>query len=400
MSSVSQPLRHSLYQFPRAFWVLVGATFVTRFGVFVFPFLTLFLTRRGFTATDAGLAVGAYSAGGFGAAIVGGWMADRLGRNVTMALASLVGAACMLAFSQAESFPWLIALALLTGFISEAGNPASSALVQDLIPAEHRVNAYAVLRMAINLGWSAGPAAAGFLAAHSFFWLFIGDAGTSAFFGFVALFCLPKGRPTPKHESGWGFALRDMMTNRGFLALAASQVFLAMTFRQLNTTYTLHFDRCGHDLVTLGLLQSLNGVIIVACELALLAATRAWPLRYSMGLGYFIMGACYLLFFFGNTVVIFAAIMVVFTIGEMMAFSRQSAYLSELAPDNMRGRYGGFMSFSWCIGSSSSSVLGLPLYEACPNAVWVLCAALGLASFGCLLVKPNRATASGVERRL
>jgi len=107
MFSVSQPLRHSLSTFPRAFWVLVGATFVTRFGVFVLPFLTLFLTRRGFSAADAGLVAGAYSVGGFGAAFLGGWMADRIGRNLSMAFASLTGAACMLAFSQAESLPWL-----------------------------------------------------------------------------------------------------------------------------------------------------------------------------------------------------------------------------------------------------------------------------------------------------
>jgi len=262
------------------------------------------------------------------------------------------------------------------------------------------MNAYAVLRMAVNLGWSLGPAVAGFLAQHSFFWLFVGDAGASAFFGLVALFYLPQGRAAPKHQSGWGFALRDMLGNRGFLALAASQVLFAMTFRQLNTAYTLHFDRAHHPLDTLGLIQSLNGVMIVTLELAFLAMTRAWPMRRSIGLGYFIMGSCYLLFFLGNSVAVFTAIIVVFTIGEMITFSRQSTYISELAPDNMRGRYNGFLSFSWRLGSSSAAVFGLPLYEANPAALWSLCAVLGLASAVCMLVKPNLTTKSGIQRRI
>jgi len=61
-----------LHLLPRPFWVLVEATFVNRFGVFVVPFLALVITRNGNTAAQAGLAVAAYSLGGFGAA----WIAS------------------------------------------------------------------------------------------------------------------------------------------------------------------------------------------------------------------------------------------------------------------------------------------------------------------------------------
>jgi MFS family permease len=167
---------------------------VTKFGVFVIPFLTLFATRKGFSEGDAGLAAGAYSVGSFGAAILGGWFADRIGRNVSMAFASLAGAGCMLAFSQAETLTWMISLALLTGLVQESGNPATSALIQDLIPPEHRVNAYAVLRFAVNLGWSLGPACAGWLAEHSFTWLFLGSS--------LCLLCPKVILPRPEKPAG------------------------------------------------------------------------------------------------------------------------------------------------------------------------------------------------------
>ena len=102
---------HDIRLLPRPFWVLVGATFVNRFGIFVWPFLTLYITRSGHSATQASWAVAAYSGGGFFAALLGGWLADRLGRNVTLALSALGGAACMLLLSQAQDWRWLSVIA-------------------------------------------------------------------------------------------------------------------------------------------------------------------------------------------------------------------------------------------------------------------------------------------------
>lgn len=384
------PFSHSLRSFPRAFWILAGATFVNKFGVFVVPFLTLFITRKGFSAGDAGLAAGAYSVGSFGAAMLGGWLADRIGRNKTMAFASLTGACCMLGFSQAEALPWLVTLSLLTGFINESGNPATMALVQDIIPLEHRVNAYAVLRFATNLGWSLGPATAGFLAEHSFLWIFVGDAATSAFFGVVALLFLPRGNPAPRERAGWGIALRHIFANRAFLALAAAQVFLAFNFRQMNTSFPLHFDRAGHALRLYGWIQALNGIMICTMELALLTITRSGSTRKFLALGYAVLGSCYTIFFLGDGLAVFTLVMIVFTFGEMFAFSRQPAYVSELAHTEMRGRYSGFMSLSWCIGSSTSAALGLRLYGWNPHAVWLLCAAFGALAAACVMLGSGR----------
>ena len=114
--------------------VLVGPTFVNRFGVFVLPFLALFITRNGNTPAQAGYAVAAYSLGGFGAAWLGGWLADRLGRNVTMGISSLAGAVCMLAMSQAVDWRALALLAFTTGATNVAGHPADAALEHDRVP--------------------------------------------------------------------------------------------------------------------------------------------------------------------------------------------------------------------------------------------------------------------------
>lgn len=375
MSLLSQ-----LHLLPRPFWVLVGATFVNRFGVFVVPFLTLFITRNGNTAAQAGLAAAAYSLGGFAAAWIGGWMADRLGRNVTMAVSSLAGAVCMIAMSQAVDWRALAALAFLTGTITEAGHPASAALVQDIVPPEHRVIAFAVQRFAVNLAWSLGPATAGFLAEHSFFWLFAVDAATSVVFGIIAWVFLPRGRKTAREHAGWGHAWQSIRTNHAFLALFGSCVCIAWIFRQTNTTFPLHFERNGLPLHYCGLVLALNGVIICLMEVPLAAGLRHWPVKQVLALGYILMGASFLIFLVSGSLTAFVAMMVLFTFGEMSAFSRQQAYSASLAPDDMRGRYVGFLSFAWCAGNTASSALGMPLYDHHPVILWTINAVLGIVA--------------------
>jgi hypothetical protein len=68
----------------------------------------------------------------------------------------------------------------------------------------------------------------------------------------------------------------------------------------------------------------------------------------------------------------------------MFAFSRQSAYIATLSHEEMRGRYAGFLSLSWCIGSSTGAALGLRLYGWDPGALWILCAVFGIVAAGCV----------------
>ena len=157
-------LLSSLRALPRPAWIIFFGTFLNKFGTFVVPFLTLYLTNQGYTVTDAGIAVGAYGVGGLFASLLGGYLADKLGRRQTIVLSMFLGAAMMMLLSQAKSLPLIIGLTALTGLASEFYRPASNALLADLVPPDQRVTAFATLRMAFNAGFAFGPATAGLLA--------------------------------------------------------------------------------------------------------------------------------------------------------------------------------------------------------------------------------------------
>src|SRR6058998_3322037 len=107
MTQSNAGLIASLKTLPRAAWVLFLGTFLNKFGTFVIPFLALYLTRQGYSITQAGLALGAYGAGHLIASAIGGQLADTIGRRNTIVLSMVSAAICMMLLSQARSYPVL-----------------------------------------------------------------------------------------------------------------------------------------------------------------------------------------------------------------------------------------------------------------------------------------------------
>src|SRR5262249_34054131 len=268
-----------LRTFPPAAWILFGGVFVNRFGTFVVPFLVVYLTRLGYSAAQAGIALGAYGAGHVIASSLGGHLADRIGRRNTIVLSMFGSAAAMLALSQARSFGAVIAITFVAAATGELYRPASHALIGDLIEPEYRVLAFGLYRFAVNLGFAAGPAAAGFLAERSFFYVFLGDALTSAAYGVIALFALPHGlRSDPKSERA-GEALRLAARDVPFLFFLLATLCYGLVEMQTLSTFALYVTGTGFSTRLYGMLLSLNGVLIIAFELAITNWTQRMPPR-------------------------------------------------------------------------------------------------------------------------
>src|SRR5947207_8610392 len=193
MNETQPSLRESLRALPAGAWILFFGTFLNKFGTFVLPFLAIYMTGLGYTASQAGLAFASYGIGTLGACMLGGLLADRLGRRKTIVLSMFSVAFAMVGLSQARSLSMIILFSCIAGLTGELYRPASNALLADLVPAGQRVTAYAAYRMAFNAGWAFGPATAGLLAKKSYIWLFVGDAATSVLYGIVALLALPTG---------------------------------------------------------------------------------------------------------------------------------------------------------------------------------------------------------------
>jgi len=379
----------SLRTLPRPVWILFAGTFINKFGAFVVPFLTIYLTRQGYTVGQAALAVGAYGVGNLAAAILGGHLADKLGRRKTIVFSMFSGAIAMLLLSQARTLPAIILLTALVGLVGELYRPACSALLADLIPPGQRVTAFAMYRVAFNAGFAFGPAMAGFLAAHGFFWLFAGDALTSLLFGLVALFALPHGPRRSHRDATWAEALTVLRHDRRLHQVLLANLAIGLVFFQIASTFSLHVTQLGFSTAVYGAIFSLNGALVMVCELPLTTISRRFAARHVMALGYVLVGIGFGLNALAGGIPALALCMVIVTFGEMLTMPVSAAFVADLAPAHMRGRYLGASGLTWSFALIVGPGLGLKLYAFSTAIYWLACGGLGLLAAAIILVRPK-----------
>ena len=380
----------ALRSLPRPAWVLFAGTFVNRFGTFVMPFLAIYLSRSGYSARQVGLAISAYGGGHIVASMLGGHLADRIGRRQTIAISMLGSAVMMMALSQARGFFPILACTFVLGAVGELYRPAAAALLGDLVAPEQRVAAFGMYRFAINLGFAAGPATAGLLADRSFFWIFAVDAATSLAFGVVAFFALPHGIRSARSEEAPAEALRAALGDRRFVLFLAATLCVTWIEFQLHSTLPLYIQSIGHSAATYGMLLSLNGVMIVLFELALVAWTQRFHPQTMIALGYALTGIGIALMGVGSTVWFLAFTVMIWTAGEMVFAPVTGAYVTGLAPERYRGRYMGLWHLMWSAGMLLGPAMGTLLFAYSPPLLWGACLVMGLVAAGLSLVGRSR----------
>lgn len=381
--------RDQLRTLPPAVWILLGGTFINRVGQFVMPFLVIYLTHIGYSTAKAGLALGAYGFGHVVASSMGGHLADRIGRRNTIVLSMFGTAAAMMALSQARAYGWIVVLTAITAAFGELYRPASHALLADLMPADQRVFSFAIYRFAINLGVAAGPAMAGFLAEHSFFYLFAGDALTSVIYGIIAVFALPQGLKTYEKGERMGEALRIAARDRRFMLFLLATLMAALVDMQMGSTFALHVTTIGFAPHVYGMLISLNALLVITCELVIINATQRLSPRPVIALGYLLWGLGFSLTGIAHTIPLLAWTVVIWTFGEMVSSPLIAAYVAQIAPERYRGRYMGLFVTAWSVALCIGPPLGTFVFERNPAALWAGCGVLGLLS-AALLYTPQR----------
>jgi MFS family permease len=266
----------------------------------------------------------------------------------------------------------------LAGLTGELYRPASSALLADLVPAGQRVTAFAAYRMALNAGFAFGPATAGLLAKKSFLWLFVGDAASSVLFGLVAWFALPAGLRGTRAESTLRETLQVLRNDRRFLQVLCGVLAMALVFVQAFSTMSLEITRHGFSPAVYGMVISLNGVLIVLCELPLTTITKRFPARRMMALGFLLIGLGFASNGLTRTLPLLAFTTALFTLGEMIAMPISSAYVADLAPAHQRGLYMGTYGMTWSVAFVCGPGLGLLLFSVNPLALWLTCGVFGI----------------------
>jgi MFS family permease len=387
-------LRKTYLEFPSKFWVLVGATFIDRVGgTMVFPFFALYVTQRfSVGMTQAGALLAIFSVAGFFGNMVGGALADKVGRRAMLLFGLVFSAASSVSMGLANSLALMTFLAAVVGLLSDVAGPAQNAMVADLLPEGQRAEGYGILRVAGNLAWIFGPTIAGLLAARSYLLLFVMDAITSLITATIVFRLIPETRPGPSEEApqeSLGHTFRGyikVLADGGFVAFLLASVLMNLVYIQLYSTLSV-FLRDVHNISTqgYGFLMSLNASLVVVAQFWVTRRTRRYPELFMMALGSALYMIGFSMFGLVSTFFMFGVSMLIVTTGEMVAIPVAQALAAKFAPQEMRGRYMAIFSISWGIPAAIGPwAAGLILDNYNPNMVWYLggaLAALGSLAF-------------------
>lgn len=390
---------------PREIWILVAATFVNRTGTMVLPFLVLYLTEtEHVSGGKAALSLTTYGIASLLVMPLAGWLTDRAGALAVMRGSMICTGVLLLLFPLAHHFAAILSLTFLFAMLNESMRPSSLALVSELVGPERRKSAFAVSRLAINLGMSIGPAIGGVLAAISFQWLFVANGITSLLGGAVLMLAWPKAPRMKTGELQWEDAgdLGREIEAEGPLLLPASHpaadlrafrnsqmlYFLAalipvqLVFFQFTSTLPLFLVRhLGMPEAIYGTIFTVNTLIIVALEVPLNTAMERWPHGRALALG----AMLYALGFGSYALVtrtwgVFAAV-VIWTFGEMVLMPASSAYAAEIAPPERRGEYMGLYTMSFSVAFATGPWMGATTLERWgQKVVWSAAFLFGSAS--------------------
>jgi predicted MFS family arabinose efflux permease len=414
---------------PRPVWVLFGATLVNRCGTMVLPFMVLYLTRSlGLPPRRAALALAAYGLGAVLTAPVSGRLADRIGARRVI-VASLLGSATLLSiFPLAHTLRSILILTFIWSMLGEAVRPASLAWMSDLVPPDRRRAGFALTRLAVNLGMSLGPAVAGFVVQFSFTAIFILDAATSLAAAALLLIATrgvaggdargatatapgpDAGPPAPPAEAevapnaptadapaavataavatipAAAGPAPDRRAHRDprFLFFLAAILPAQVVFFQHTAVLPLFLTRdLGLAEAAYGLMFTINTMLVIFVEVPLNSATSRWSHRQSLALGALLVGAG-----FGGLSIVHgfpgvAAMVVVWTFGEMILLPGSAAFVADASPPARRGEYLGLYSMSFSIAFAIAPWLGAQAMENLgTRAVWVAACACGVLSAG------------------
>ncbi|MGI8334124.1 MFS transporter [Actinomadura scrupuli] len=375
---------------PRPFWVLWTGSLINRLGTMVEPFMAFYLVGvRGLSVPATGAVMAMFGAGSVFSQVIGGALADRIGRRPTLTLGTLASAAAMVALGYVSSLPALIAVVFALGLTVDMYRPAAQALVADLVPAADRTRAYGLLFWAVNLGFAAAMVAGGTLAGAGFHWLFWIDALTFVVFGLLVWRAVPEtraARPPGGDPGGFGDVLRD----RVMVAFAALALVYHFVYLQAFTTLPLAIKVDGLPPAAYGTAMALNGIVIIVVQP--LVGARLGRLDHSrvLAAGTLVVGLG-----FGLTALAaasalgYAATVLVWTLGEIVVAAVSGAVVAALAPAHLRGRYSGLYGTSWSVGGLLAPAGGTWLLSAGAPALWLTCAGLcAAAACGQLLLAP------------
>ena len=332
-------------------WWLAFITFINRSGTMVIPFLSLYLTESlNYTLENVGWIMSAFGVGSVLGSWMGGKLTDKYGFYPVMYLSLALTGILFIGLQFIEEFYAFCFAIFLVMLVADAFRPAMFVAMNTYSKAENKTRSVTLIRLAINLGFSAGPAIGGFIITSinykGLFWM---DGITCLLATLVLINVLhPKKalvideqkveNPQPIRSDGLFWIFFVAMFIFGFIFL---QYFSTMPLYYRDVHALTEFD--------IGLLLGMNGFLIFVLEMPLIKwlGDSKYSKELLITIGLLLTGLSYVVLLMTPWIGILIIGMLLMTLGEMIAFPFSNSFVIERSKRGKQGEYMAFYSISF-----------------------------------------------------
>ena len=369
MKRIIQLYKNAFAGLSRPAWMLSLVMLINRSGTMVLPFLGIYLTSSlGFDLEQTGIILSCFGIGSMAGSFLGGWLTDKFGHFYVQFLSLILGGVIFILLANVEGFYQMAGGILILSTIADSFRPANASSVSFYANPKNVSRAFSLNRMAINLGFSIGPAIGGLLAAISFKLLFVADGITCIVAGIFFFFYFRniKGHePKSKRHEESTAKPKSAFRDKPFIIFTILTSCFAILFFQLFISLPLYY-RDAYQLSEgrIGMLLALNGLVVFSMEMILVYILgKVARIHRLIFIGLLMVGAGFVVLNLFEGQIILVIGMLMLSIAEIFAMPFMVTFVVQRSDLQNRGSYMGLYSFAYAVGHVLSPILSTLLID-------------------------------------
>jgi predicted MFS family arabinose efflux permease len=374
--------------FSREIWILAIITFINRAGTMVLPFLSKYLKEDlHYSYGEVGWIMVSFGIGSMLGSWLGGKLSDKIGFYKVMIFSLFTSGLLFFVLQFITSF-WGLCLGMFSIMtIADMFRPAMFVSLGAYAKPENRTRALTLVRLAVNLGFAAGPALGGLIIMGiGYKGLFWAD-GATCIVSILIFWLLVKEKTKSVYidkEHPGEILTHSVFKDKPFWIFLFTSFITAMIFFQIFTTLPLyHHDRYGLTEFQTGLLMTLNGLMIFFLEMPIVSIFERKKVNKVKIIvwGSLLMAASYYTLLIDVWAGMLVVSIIFITFGEMFAFPFSNSFAMSRAPKGHEGRYMALYTMSFSFAHIMSSKTGMELIGHFGyKANWIVMGSLGVVA--------------------
>ncbi len=347
---------------PKEVWILSIGTLINNIGNVTSPFLTLIISvRLGFSAEITGLLIASKTIISLIGVSVGGILTDRIGRKKVIVIFGLLAVIGYVACAFSTSMPTrIIGLLAIVTFFQSCMDPASVALMMDVVETGRQRDAFSLQYIGINIGFAVGPLLAGVLYKNALAYLFLID-GITLGISILLTAVFVKEKYHENKTATKTSMITHVLNNRRLSWFVISAILIFIVFFQYSFGLPLQMEQFfGIDAgaILFGTLMSVNAITVVLATVVVMHAVKNISYRDTIVVGSFCYAIGFGLYGISSTWMLAVIATIVWSLGEILVSSTVNPYISEISPPELHGRLSAIFPFIRRLAAFISPLVG------------------------------------------